>query len=44
MILKISSRKEVMGEHKSGILSKVVLWVTFIVMAVAAIALLVSIF
>lgn len=42
LIARISSRDDVMGTHKSGKLSKVGLWVSFIVMGVFAIALLLS--
>jgi NRAMP (natural resistance-associated macrophage protein)-like metal ion transporter len=44
LIIRVSGRKDVMGEHKSGFWSKLGLWVSFIVMAAAAIALLISIF
>ena len=42
LIARVSSRPDVMGEHKSGIWSKMGLWIAFAVMAVAAIALLIS--
>jgi NRAMP (natural resistance-associated macrophage protein)-like metal ion transporter len=42
LILRISSREDVMGEHKSGWASKLGLWIAFIVMGVFAIALLTS--
>lgn len=42
LIARISSRSDVMGEHKSGWLSKLGLWVAFVVMGVFAIALLAS--
>lgn len=42
LILRISSREDVMGEHRSGWLSKIGLWVAFIVMGIFAIALLAS--
>jgi Mn2+/Fe2+ NRAMP family transporter len=38
LIIKLSSNKKIMGEYKSGILSKVILWITFLGMASAAIA------
>jgi NRAMP (natural resistance-associated macrophage protein)-like metal ion transporter len=38
LIIKISSDEKVMGEFKSGWLSKTILWVTFAAMAAAAIA------
>ncbi|MFA6258068.1 MAG: divalent metal cation transporter [Candidatus Paceibacterota bacterium] len=41
-IARLSSQKEVMGEHKSGSASKLGLWTAFIVMGVFAIALLIS--
>lgn len=42
LILRISSREDVMGEHKSGWASKLGLWTAFIVMGIFAIALLTS--
>ncbi len=44
LIARVSSRDEVMGSYKSGRWSKLGLWVTFIVMFAAAIALLISLF
>ena len=38
LIIKISSSKKIMGEYKSGLLSKIFLWITFLAMAAAAIA------
>jgi NRAMP (natural resistance-associated macrophage protein)-like metal ion transporter len=38
LIIKISGNKKVMGEYKSGWLSKVILWITFLAMAFTAIA------
>jgi NRAMP (natural resistance-associated macrophage protein)-like metal ion transporter len=38
LIIHISSNEKVMGEFKSGWLSKTILWVTFVAMAAAAIA------
>src|SRR5665213_1138752 len=38
LIIKISSNEEVMGEFKSGWISKTILWVTFAAMAAAAVA------
>ena len=42
LIARVSSRKDVMGEHKSGGWSKLGLWTAFGVMGVFAIALLTS--
>lgn len=42
LIARVSSRADIMGEHKSGPLSKAGLWVAFAVMAVFASALLIS--
>lgn len=42
LIARISSRSDVLGEHKSGIASKMGLWTAFGVMAVFALALLYS--
>lgn len=44
LIIKISSNEKVMGEFKSGWLSKIILWVTFAAMAAAAIAMFYTIF
>lgn len=44
LILRVSSRNNIMGEHKSKFLSKLGLWLTFVIMLIAAIALLISIF
>lgn len=38
LIIKISGNKKILGEYKSGLLSKIVLWVTFLGMGTAAIA------
>ncbi len=38
LIIKISLNNKIMGEYKSGLLSKIVLWITFIAMGSAAIA------
>jgi Mn2+/Fe2+ NRAMP family transporter len=38
LIIKISRNKEIMGEYKSGNLSSSLLWVTFIAMGAAAVA------
>ena len=43
-IAKLSSRSDVMGEHKSGKWSKLGLWIAFVVMGAAAVALLFSFF
>lgn len=42
LILRVSSRSDVMGVHKSGFWSRFGLWIAFIIMAAAAIALLIS--
>lgn len=42
LIARVSSRKDVMGEHKSGWLSKLGLWIAFVVMGVFAVALIAS--
>ena len=38
LIIKVSGNKKIMGEYKSGWLSKIVLWITFLAMAFTAIA------
>jgi len=38
LIIKISRNEKIMGEHKSGPLSSLLLWVTFIAMGAAAVA------
>ncbi len=38
LLIKISANPAIMGEYKSGLLSKVILWITFLAMASAAIA------
>ncbi len=38
LILKISANEKIMGEYKSGALSKTILWITFIAMGAAAVA------
>mgnify|MGYP001545049981 CR=1 FL=1 len=38
LIIKISANDKIMGEYKSGVLSKIILWITFLGMASAAIA------
>jgi len=38
LIIKISGSKKILGEYKSGLLSKIILWFTFIGMGTAAIA------
>ena len=38
LIIRISSNKKLMGEYKSGLLSKVILWITFLGMLSAAVA------
>lgn len=42
LIARLSSREDIMGEHKSGVWSKIGVWLAFIVMGVFGIALLVS--
>ncbi len=42
LIARVSSRRDIMGDHKSGWFSKLGLWTAFVVMAVFAIALLLS--
>lgn len=42
LIARVSSREDVMGEHKSGFWSKLGLWTAFVVMAIFAFALLSS--
>lgn len=42
LIAKVSSRKDIMGEHKSKTASKIGLWSAFVIMGIFAIALLVS--
>jgi len=38
LIIKISGNEKILGEYKSGILSKIILWITFLGMGSAAIA------
>jgi NRAMP (natural resistance-associated macrophage protein)-like metal ion transporter len=38
LILRISANEKIMGEYKSGALSKTILWITFIAMGAAAVA------
>lgn len=38
LIIKISVNKKIMGEYHSGILSKIMLWITFVAMSSAAVA------
>lgn len=38
LILKIARNEKIMGQHKSGLLSNSLLWITFIVMGAAAVA------
>jgi Mn2+/Fe2+ NRAMP family transporter len=43
-LIAITARNEsIMGEYKSGILSQVIVWMTFFVMGAAAIAMIVTI-
>ena len=38
LIIRISANKKIMGEYRSGPLSKIILWITFLAMGSAAIA------
>jgi Mn2+/Fe2+ NRAMP family transporter len=38
LIIKISSNEKIMGENKSGVLSKIILWINFLTMGSAAVA------
>ena len=38
LIIKISSSDKILGKYKSGLLSKIILWITFVGMGAAAIA------
>lgn len=38
LILRISSNEKILGEFKSGLLSKIFLWITFLAMGAAAVA------
>lgn len=38
IIARMAQRKDIMGSHRSGLLSRIFLWATFILMAAAAIA------
>ena len=42
LIARISSRQDVLGEHKSGIVSRLGLWTAFFVMGIFAVALILS--
>lgn len=42
LIIRVSGRRDIMGEHRSGIWSRIGLWIAFAAMAAAAVALLVS--
>jgi NRAMP (natural resistance-associated macrophage protein)-like metal ion transporter len=42
LIARVSSRQDVMGDHKNGIWSKIGLWTAFVVVTIAATALLLS--
>jgi Mn2+/Fe2+ NRAMP family transporter len=44
LILKISTNEKIMGEFKSGWLSKSILWITFIAMGAAAVAMFYTVF
>jgi NRAMP (natural resistance-associated macrophage protein)-like metal ion transporter len=43
LLIKISGNKMIMGDYKSGVLSKIILWITFVAMGAAAVATLVMI-
>ena len=38
IIAKIASNKKIMGEYKSGLLSKIIVWITFFLMLAAVVA------
>jgi Mn2+/Fe2+ NRAMP family transporter len=38
LIARIARNKEIMGEHRSGMLSNVLVWATFVFMGAAAVA------
>ena len=42
LIIAISSNRKIMGEYQSGMLSKIFLWITFAVMAAAAVGMFVT--
>ena len=42
LIARVSAREDIMGEHKSGVWSKLGLWTAFLVMGIFAVALLLS--
>lgn len=42
LIIKIATNDRIMGEYKSGWLSKTLLWITFLIMAAAAISLFIN--
>jgi Mn2+/Fe2+ NRAMP family transporter len=44
LVIRISADEKIMGEFKSGWLSKTILWITFAAMAAAAIAMFYTIF
>jgi NRAMP (natural resistance-associated macrophage protein)-like metal ion transporter len=44
LLIKISTNKKIMGKYTSGILSKIILWITFLAMAAAAVATLILLF
>ncbi|MNX82337.1 Natural resistance-associated macrophage protein [compost metagenome] len=39
LIVKIAASDKIMGQYKSGLLSKILLWTTFVIMGTAAVAL-----
>lgn len=39
LIVRIAASDEIMGQYKSGLLSKILLWTTFVIMGAAAVAL-----
>lgn len=42
LINRIASNEKIMGQYKSGFLSKILLWITFVIMAVAAVAMFIT--
>jgi Mn2+/Fe2+ NRAMP family transporter len=44
LIIRVSGRSDIMGEHRRGVWSTAGLWLAFIMMALAAVALVVSFF
>ena len=44
LIAKINSNEKILGEHKGGVWSQIFIWITFVVMAIAGIGLMYTIF